>query len=76
MGFAGGSAIDRQMIESMASETSDADTTSTYHLRCTDCVFEATVEADLDEALDVANDHQEGHGETTTDHFVNFVLRE
>lgn len=60
----------------MASDTTEADTTALYLLECTDCSFEATVEGDLDDALEIADNHQEGNGVREGDHFVDFELRD
>lgn len=59
----------------MASDVTESDTTGLYELSCNDCAFQATVDGDLNEALDVANSHQEKRGRTTADHFVNFELQ-
>lgn len=64
------------MAQRMASDATEADTSGLYELSCNDCAFEATVDGDLNEALEVANSHQEGHGFTRGDHFVDFELRE
>lgn len=63
------------MAQRMASDITDADTSGLYELRCNDCEFQATVDGDLNEALDLANSHQEERGETPADHFVDFELQ-
>lgn len=64
------------MARGMASDVTDADTTALYELHCNDCSFEATVDGDLNEALEVANTHQEDRGVTPADHFVDFELQD
>lgn len=57
--------------------TSDVDgsvTANTYELRCTDCTFETTVVGSFADAFEVADSHQEGHGERSLEHFVNVRL--
>lgn len=58
--------------------TSDADETDAvaFDLSCTDCSFETTVEGSVSDAFDVADAHQEDHGDTPTGHFVNFERRD
>lgn len=74
--FAGSGPMERQMANSMASDVTEADTSGLYELSCNDCAFQATVDGDLNEALEVANSHQEGRGETQGDHFVDFELQD
>lgn len=64
------------MAQSMASDVTDADTSGLYELSCNDCEFQATVEGDLNEALTVANSHQEGRGATRAEHFVDFEVQD
>lgn len=42
-----------------------------FELTCTDCTYETTVEGTFLDALDVANAHEDEHGRTHTDHFVD-----
>lgn len=55
----------------MTSDGSDTTAAATFELTCIDCEYSATVEGSLYEAFDVADTHQEEHGETDSDHFVN-----
>lgn len=55
----------------MTSTTDEPTTAHTYELTCTDCAFETSVEGSFLEALDVADAHQEKHGDPLTKHFVN-----
>ena len=48
--------------------------TKTYNLTCTDCQFEATVNGDCYEVLDLIDAHQAEHEGDAFDHFVNFEL--
>lgn len=64
------------MAPSMVPDTTDADTTGLYRLRCTDCSYEDTVEGDLDSALDAANAHQETSGDAAPEHFVNLEIED
>lgn len=63
------------MAQSMAPDTTDADTTGLYRLRRSDCSFEDTVEGDLNAALAAANAHQAARGDTDPEHFVNLEFR-
>lgn len=60
-----------QSDPSLSSETEKTSTANTYHLQCTDCSFETTVEGDAMETLDVADEHTEEHGGVAMDHFVD-----
>lgn len=60
----------------MASNVDEPDTSDLYELTCTDCSFEATVEGDFGDALEVADNHQGEFGEITADHFVDLELRD
>lgn len=64
------------MAQSMGSDVTNADTSGLYELSCNDCEFQATVDGDLNEALDVANSHQEERGVSKADHFVDFELQD
>lgn len=64
------------MAQSMAPDTTSADTTGRYRLCCSDCSFEDTVEGDLNAALDAANAHQEVRGDTDPEHFVNLDFQD
>jgi len=48
-------------------------TTRTYELTCTDCQFETVVEGSPFDALDVAESHEQVHGDVQSGHFVNLV---
>lgn len=48
----------------------------TYKLRCVDCSFEAAVEGDVSEVLDVSDAHQEEHTADPFEHFVEFEPEE
>lgn len=58
----------------MTAETGEPTATNTYELSCTDCTFETTAEGSFFAALDVADAHQEEHGDAPTEHFVNVEL--
>lgn len=58
----------------MASDASETDTGARYDLTCTDCSFEATVEGEFGDALDTADEHQDGSG-AAAEHFVDVELR-
>lgn len=60
----------------MSSRTESTAGSPTYELSCNDCAFETTVTGSVIEALDVADEHQEEHGRTPYDHFVNFKRQE
>lgn len=60
----------------MTSEDDETASTNVYELTCTDCAFETTVEGSVFDALDVADSHQDEHGQALTEHFVNFELSE
>jgi hypothetical protein len=60
------------MSKLMTSEGNASTGPNTYELTCTNCAFEITVEGTVYKALEVADDHQDEHGETDSDHFVNF----
>lgn len=60
----------------MALDTTNADTTGRYRLRCSDCSFEDTVEGDLNAALEAANGHQTTRGDTAPEHFVNLEFQD
>lgn len=47
-----------------------------YELSCTDCPFEAIVYGTSDEALELADKHQNNNGDTPGDHFVELELTE
>lgn len=64
------------VVTAMASETDETTPASIYDLMCTDCRFEAVVEGNAFDALDVAKTHREEKGNSSTDHFVEFELRE
>lgn len=55
-------------------EVTDASTTPTFHLRCTDCSFELSIEVGSMDALEIADSHQEEHGGSAgaghREHFV------
>lgn len=55
----------------MTSEGDASPEPNTYKLTCTNCAFETTVEGTVYEALDVADTHQDEHGEAASDHFVD-----
>lgn len=54
----------------------ESTSTGTYDLTCVDCGFETTVEGSVEEVLEVADAHQEKHGDIPTEHFVNFTRRD
>lgn len=60
----------------MTSEADDSAVSRTYELVCTDCEFGATVDGTVHDALDVADAHQDEHGNRLEDHFVTFKLSE
>lgn len=55
----------------MTSEVKEQTPIHTYELTCTDCPFATTVDGDLHDALDAAEEHQEEHGKLPSDHFVD-----
>lgn len=59
----------------MAPDAQETELSRTFQLTCTDCSFQAAVEGTVDDALDVAEDHQENRGDGgAIDHFVDFEL--
>ena len=59
----------------MASDASETDSVARYDLSCTDCSFEATVEGGFGDALETADEHQDGSG-AAAEHFVDVELRD
>lgn len=43
-----------------------------YHLSCTDCAYETTIDGDGHEAIELAWEHQENNGGPSIRHFVEF----
>lgn len=58
----------------MTSDTDQSAKTDSFELYCTDCDFEATVTGTVNDALDVADSHQDDHGTMPGEHFVTFKL--
>lgn len=58
----------------MTTEATETSTTKKYELTCTDCPFETVVKGSFNDALDIADDHQEKYGEAPANHFVNLEL--
>lgn len=55
------------------SEASDASTTPTFHLQCTDCSFELSIEVGSLDALEIADSHQAEYADTAAGHREHFV---
>lgn len=60
----------------MNARTDEPETSLTYTLSCVDCPFEATVEGDAIDVLDVVDVHQDEHRNDTYRHFVEFETEE
>lgn len=56
-------------------ENQESEATHDYELFCTDCDFEVTVTGTVYDALDVADAHEEKHGDRSMEHFVTFKLQ-
>lgn len=58
-------------------EVTDTSTTPTFHLQCTDCSFELSIEVGSLDALEIADSHQAEYGDTAAtghrDHFVTIT---
>lgn len=65
-----------EVDRAMSTEPENTTAESAYQLACTDCEFAARVDGSGFDALDVAETHREEHGETYTEHFVDFELIE
>lgn len=58
----------------MASDAPETDSGVRYDPTCTDCSFEATVEGGFGDALEIADEHQDGSG-AAAEHFVDLERR-
>lgn len=60
----------------MTARQDESTTSLSYILRCVDCSFEATVQGDAYDVLDVIDVHQEKYGDDARRHFVEFESEE
>lgn len=51
----------------------ETNTAATFHLQCTDCSYERSIEVGSMDALEIADRHQEEFGDTSRDHLDHFV---
>lgn len=56
----------------MTTRSDDSEASLTYTLSCVDCSFEATVQGDAYDVLDVVQAHQENNVDDSRRHFVEF----
>lgn len=60
----------------MTSRSDETRTSLSYTLSCVDCSFEATVEGDTYDVLEVIDAHKEECADDSLRHFVEFEGRE
>lgn len=53
--------------------TEDTSTDAEFHLQCTDCSFEMTIEVGSMDALEIADSHQAEYGDSAAGHRDHFV---